>query len=379
MHLLPDIPTLAPWQLTVLASLIVALLVQVFYYLFFFSRFARYKTGTEPLGTEPVSVIICAWNEEDNLRAYLESVLNQDHPQFEVIVVNDHSTDETDILLQEWQKAFPHLHAINLNRENANMRGKKFAVSMGIKGAKYDRLVFTDADCRPTSTQWLKRMGGAMAESKEVILGYGGFEKQPGLLNVLFRYEAIHIAMQYMSYAMAASPYMGVGRNLAYRKELFYKTKGFIRHRHIKSGDDDLMVNEVATAQNTAIVAHPQAHTVSLAKTTWSEWWHQKRRHMTTPGLYRWDSKLLLGLYSLSAIGFWVSLVICTTIPDCIPIALAALVMRWAIHLPVMAGVTRVLGERGLLLPSLIGDMFSPFFNALVGISVTIKRPTAWK
>ena len=374
-----EIQALAPWQLTLLAVLAASLLVQLCFYLFFFVRLSVYKVETEALGTEPVSVIICAWNEEDNLRAHLESVLHQDHPQFEVIVVNDHSTDETDILLHEWQKAFPHLRHIDLNRENANMRGKKFAVSMGIKGAKYDRVVFTDADCRPSSNQWLRRMSGAMADGKEVVLGFGGFEQQPGLLNMLFRYEAVHIAMQYMSYALAGMLYMGVGRNLAYRKELFYKTKGFIRHRHIKSGDDDLLVNEVATAHNTTVVLHPQAHTFSTPKTTWADWWHQKRRHLTTPGLYRWDSKLMLGLYSLSSIGFWISLVICASIPACTPLAALALVLRWAVHLAVMAGVTRILGERGLLLPSLLGDVFSPFFNALAGISVTIKKPTAWK
>jgi len=375
----PDIGILGPWQLTALTVLAIASAVQLLYYLLIFVRLALHRVETEAPGTVPVSVIICAWNEEDNLRANLEAVLNQDHPDFEVIVVNDHSTDETDILLREWQKAFPHLRHIDLTKENANMRGKKFAVSMGIKGAKHDRLVFTDADCRPTSDRWLRRMGGAMTDGREVVLGYGGFERRPGLLNLLYRYEAVHIAMQYMAYALAGLPYMGVGRNLAYRKELFYRTKGFIRHRHIRSGDDDLMVNEVATGRNTAIVAHAEAHTRSTPKTTWTGWWHQKRRHLTTPGLYRWGSKLMLGAYSLSAIAFWVALGLSFSSGQALPFAAAALLLRWSVHLAVMRGVTRILGERDLLLPSLLGDMFSPFYNALVGISVLIKKPTAWK
>lgn len=375
----PAISDLHPWQLAALAVLAGALIVQLFYYFYFFIRFLFYKVENEKLGTEPVSVIICAWNEEDNLRKHLESVLNQDHPQFEVIVVNDHSTDETDILLHEWKKAFPHLHSIDLNRENANMRGKKFAVSMGIKGAKYDRLVFTDADCHPRSDQWLRRMSAGMKDNCEVVLGYGGFEKRPGILNRLYRYEAIHIALQYLSYALAGRPYMGVGRNLAYRKELFYKTKGFIKHRHVASGDDDLLVNEVSTGENTTIVVSADAHTLSAPKETLGEWWHQKRRHLTTPGLYRWESKIFLGIYSLSAICFYGAFIAVLSVQSVYWSALAALGVKWACHLSIMRGTTRILKEPDLFLFSLLGDVFSPFFNALASASVLIKPPTAWK
>lgn len=352
---------------------------QLFYYFVVFIRLSFYKVEDEKVGAEPVSVIICAWNEEDNLRAHLESVLNQDHPKFEVIVVNDHSTDETDILLHEWQKAFSHLHAINLNRENANMRGKKFAISMGIKGAKYDRLVFTDADCRPTSDQWLRHMSAAMVGEKKVILGYGGFEKLPGLLNKFYRYEALHIAVQYMSYALAGKPYMGVGRNMAYLKELFFQTKGFIKHRHIASGDDDLLVNEVSTGENTTIVIHANAHTISEPKNTWSEWWTQKRRHLSTSGLYRWESKVLLGIYNLTTLGFYLGFFVVLAIPALYWTALVALGIKWICHLSIMRVPTRVLNERDLLLFSLLGDVFSPFFNAFASISILIKRPIVWK
>lgn len=378
-QLLTVIRSLAPWQIAALCVLAVSLVIQIGYYFVFFLRMPFYKVQTEEVGVEPVSVIICAWNEEENLRRNLESVLNQDHPQFEVIVVNDHSTDETDILLYEWQKAFPHLHAINLNRENANMRGKKFAVSMGIKGAKYDRLVFTDADCRPRTDQWLRRMGTALKGDCEVALGYGGFEKRPGLLNRLYRYEAVHIALQYMTYALAGRPYMGVGRNLAYRKELFYRTKGFIKHRHVASGDDDLLVNEVSTGANTRIVVHEESHTLSRPKHTWADWWHQKRRHLTTPGLYRWDSKILLGIYHLTAIGFYLSVPVVLSVPMVYWSAFLALGVKWLLHLVVMRGTTRLLKEPDLFLFSLLGDVFSPFFNAMASLSVVIKSPTSWK
>lgn len=374
-----DLSQFAPWQWAALAVLAASLVAQLFYYFFFFIRLSFYKVEDEKMGTEPVTVIICAWNEEDNLRAHLESVLNQDHPKFEVIVVNDHSTDETDILLHEWQKAFPHLHAINLNRENANIRGKKFAISMGIKGAKYDRLVFTDADCRPSSDKWLRHMCAAMTTEKKVVLGYGGFEKLPGLLNKLYRYEAVHIALQYFTYALAKQPYMGVGRNMAYRKELFFETKGFIKHRHIASGDDDLLVNEVSTGTNTTIVMHPDAHTISLPKNTWGEWWTQKRRHLSTSGLYRWDSQIFLGIYNVSAILFYGSFCAVLSIPVVYWSAFVALFIKWTCHLSIMRAATRLLRTPDLFLFSLLGDVFSPFFNAFASLSTLIKRPIVWK
>lgn len=376
---IPDLSTFEIWQVVSLAVLAVTLALQLFYYFYFFIRFALYKVETEKSDTAPVSVIICAWNEEDNLRNHLESVLNQDHPEFEVIVVNDHSTDETDILLHEWKKAFPHLHAINLNRENANMRGKKFAISMGIKGAKYDLLVFTDADCRPTSDQWLRHMNAAFEGSKKVVLGYGGFYRTNGILNKFYRYEAVQIAMQYMSYALAGRPYMGVGRNMAYKKELFFETKGFIKHRHIASGDDDLLVNEVSDGENTVIIAHQDAHTRSLPKDTWGEWWIQKRRHLSTAGLYRWESKILLGVYSASTMLFYGSFIAVLSMPEIYWSALIALSVKWLCHLFIMHRVTKTLCEPDLLLFSLLGDVFSPFYNTLVSASILIKRPLVWK
>jgi cellulose synthase/poly-beta-1,6-N-acetylglucosamine synthase-like glycosyltransferase len=222
-------------------------------------------------------------------------------------------------------------------------------------------------------------MSAAMVGEKKVILGYGGFEKLPGLLNKFYRYEALHIAVQYMSYALAGKPYMGVGRNMAYLKELFFQTKGFIKHRHIASGDDDLLVNEVSTGENTTIVIHANAHTISEPKNTWSEWWTQKRRHLSTSGLYRWESKVLLGIYNLTTLGFYLGFFVVLAIPALYWTALVALGIKWICHLSIMRVPTRVLNERDLLLFSLLGDVFSPFFNAFASISILIKRPIVWK
>lgn len=370
---------LSAWQLWLVAAFTCTLVVQLFYYFFFFIRFVFYKPSELTQSLPPISVIICAWNEEDNLKKNLQRVLEQDYPEYEVIVVNDHSRDDTELLIQEWQKKYAHLRLIELNQENAKSRGKKFAVSLGIKGAKHDRLIFTDADCFPKSDLWLKLMSNGFENDKEVVLGYGAYEKYPGFLNKFYRYESLQIAMQYFSYAMAKMPYMGVGRNLAYKKDLFFATKGFIKHRHISSGDDDLMVNEVATGSNTSIEIRKEAHTVSEPRKTMAEWWLQKRRHLTTGGHYRLGSKLFLGIYLASQVFFYLLLIGVLSATTLYWYALCAILIKWVVHLSIISVVARLLDEHDLLLFSLIGDLFSPFFNIVVAISNRVNPPIRWR
>ncbi|MCF8463859.1 MAG: glycosyltransferase [Flavobacteriales bacterium] len=376
---LADFQTLPLWQLIVAGIFVGSLAVQLFYYFFFFLRLAMYKPAESSSQLEPASVIICAWNEEDNLKKNLQSILEQDYPEFEVIVVNDHSLDETDLLLQAWQLKYEHLRVVNLSRENAHMRGKKFAISMGIKGAKYENLVFTDADCRPTSKYWLRGMSEGLKGEKQMVLGYGGFEKTSGFFNKLYRYEAVHIAMQYMSYALAGMPYMGVGRNLAYKKDLFFQTKGFIKHRHVASGDDDLLVNEVSTGTNTTIRIKKGAHTVSEPCENLTAWWIQKRRHLSAGSFYKASSKILLGIFTLTHLLFYLSFFVVLSMETLYWLALCGIALKWMAHLSITSAVTRLLDERDLLLFSLLGDLFTPFFNTAVAISNRINPPIRWR
>lgn len=374
-----DFQSLPTWQLIVVGIFVTSLAVQLFYYLFFFIRLAFYNPREIDGAAKPLSVIICAWNEEENLKKNLQSILEQDYPEFEVIVVNDHSRDETELLLHSWQKRFAHLRVINLTAENANMRGKKFAISMGIKGAKHENLVFTDADCRPKSKDWLSHMAQGLEEPKKIVLGYGGFEKKKGFFNKLYRYESVHIAMQYFSYALAGIPYMGVGRNLAYNKELFFKTKGFIKHRHVASGDDDLLVNEVSTGRNTTIELRKDAHTVSQPVENFAGWVLQKRRHLSTGTYYKPISKLILGMFTFFHLLFYLSFFGVLSMETMYWLALCGICLKWGVHLSIITVVTRLLDEGDLLLFSLIGDFFTPFFNTAVAVSNRIKSPIRWR
>jgi glycosyltransferase involved in cell wall biosynthesis len=276
------------------------ILIQLYYYLIVFKKLAFFRPQPKFISQEyPISVIICARDEAHNLTKNLPGILVQDYKTtHEVIVVNDNSSDETKYLLEEFRKSFKNLNPVLLTQEAKGIPGKKFPLSMGIKESKYEIVLLTDADCVPASEFWMQKMQDGFTDETEIVLGYGAYYKLPGVLNKLIRFETFHTALQYLSYALAGMPYMGVGRNLAYKKDLFFKNKGFSAINHIPGGDDDLFINMVANKKNTTIVIDKDAHTLSDPKRTWSEWWRQKFRHYTTAKYYKPQHKLNLGLYT---------------------------------------------------------------------------------
>ena len=270
---------------------LLAVFIQLFYYLFFYLRIVQ-KPHTTPTHTPPVSVIICARNEEENLKQYLPSILNQNYPQYEVIVVNDASEDNSAWVLDAFAKQYSHLKISTIKKDEKFNHSKKLAVTIGIKAASYEYLLFTDADCEACSSDWIKQMVQSYKPDTEIVLGYGGYIKTKGLLNKLIRFDSLFIAMQYMGFAKAGIPYMGVGRNLSYKKTLFFNNKGFANHASLQSGDDDLFVNETANKQNTEI--NTTAHTRSKAKKSFALWLIQKKRHQTTFHRYKKHHQFLL-------------------------------------------------------------------------------------
>ena len=281
--------------------------IQLFYYGWFFRRLAFFnKQNREKSQQHPVSVIICARDEAGKLALNLPGSLVQNYPStHEVIVVNHNSQDDTRYLLDEFKKTFKGLHIVNLQHDAIGIPGKKYPLSMGIKEARHEILLLTDADCVPASEFWIQKMQDAYDGTTEVVLGYGAYNKKPGFLNKLIRFETFHSALQYFSYALAGVPYMGVGRNLSYKKELFIRNKGFSFINHLPSGDDDLFINMVANKQNTKIVIDPEAFTLSEPKKTFGEWMKQKTRHYSSGKFYQPKTKFLLGLYSVSHFLFY--------------------------------------------------------------------------
>lgn len=281
-----------------------ALSVQLFYALYFYFRLAFYKQikGTF---SDPVSVIICAKDEIKNLGKNLPYFLNQNYSQYEVIVVDDQSVDGTIYLLKELEQKYANLKVVTID-ESVNSRvGKKFALTMGIKSAKYDYVLLSDADCVPTSKEWISEMTSQFSD-KDIVLGVSPYEKKKGWLNKCIRFDEFLVMLQYLSFAISKIPYMGVGRNLAYKKSLFFSVKGFASHIHIASGDDDLFIKEVATKNNVAIQFSESSETISEPKNKFKDWIYQRQRHISTSKHYKVNHKLLLFLFPFSTTLFWV-------------------------------------------------------------------------
>jgi len=272
--------------------------IQILYFLFFLVGFVRYKKTPSPSSEIiPISVIVCAHDELQNLEELVPLLLAQDYSAFEVIIVDDRSNDATlDWLMAETKKD-DRLRMVHVNRAPDHVNGKKYGLTLGIRAAIHEWLVFTDADCRPTSTQWLSEMAKCFSTDKKFVLGYSPYLKQSGWLNRLIRFETLITAMQYIGFALWKIPYMGVGRNLAYRKSLFMENKGFNSILPLTGGDDDLFVNLHATQTNTAIALGKDALVYSLPKTSWRGFWDQKVRHLAAGKKYKINHRLMLGFF----------------------------------------------------------------------------------
>jgi len=282
--------------------------ILVGYSIYFFSKLTSFKSKAVSFN-KPISIVICAKNEADNLKMFLPKILEQDYPEFEVVVVNDQSKDGTAATLKNLEKSYSNLVTVTIDEHINHWPGKKFALTLGIKTAKNEHLLLTDADCLPNSSNWAKQISSNFSNS-EIVLGFGGYQKRKGLLNKIIRFDTFNVAKQYLSYALAGFTYMGVGRNMAYKKSLFFKNKGFAKHLHIPSGDDDLFIQEVANKDNVSVEIVTDAHTTSTVIERWKDWSYQKRRHITTAPLYKTKFKILLAVYPYAQFFFWTAIII---------------------------------------------------------------------
>lgn len=358
--------------------------ILLFYYSFYFLRIAFFKPlkKTEESKLPPISVIICAKNEYENLSENLPLILEQDYPDFEVVLVNDFSQDDSYFLLKSLEERYKHFKVVHL-RENVNFfEGKKLALAVGIKSSKHDIVLLTDADCKPSGKNWIHGMARPFTNGTDIVLGYGGYEKRPGFLNNLIRFDTVNVALQYMTYALAGKPYMGVGRNLAYRKALFFKEGGFASHYKIKSGDDDLFVNKAANKHNTRICIDSETITWSKPKLSFGAWFNQKKRHLSTGRYYKKRDKFKLGLFATSSLFFYLSFVGFLFFAQSslsLLIAAGLFVVKTILMVIVYYFAGKRFMDKKLYLFSPVFDLIIVFLNPLFALSNLFYKKNKWK
>ncbi len=367
------------WRLTLFVLFCLVTLIQLVYYWGIFSRLAFYKKHEKEKSQQhPVSVIVCARDEAANLARNLPGLLVQTYSStHEVIVVNHNSQDDTRYLLDEFKKTFKGLHVVNLEQEAKGIPGKKYPLSIGIKEARYEIVLLTDADCVPATEFWIHAMQDEYDEGAEIVLGYGSYYKRPGLLNKLIRFETFHSALQYLSYAMAGLPYMGVGRNLSYKKALFFNNKGFSSINHIPGGDDDLFINKVATKTNTRIAIGADAITLSEPKKTLGNWIRQKNRHYSTARYYKAGHKLFLGLYNLSFFFFYPLFIASLVVFDW-RLVLAVFALRFISQALIYYKVMQKLNEKDLFAWWWMLDLWMFIYYLMFAPAIWKKPRNTW-
>ncbi|WP_233524419.1 glycosyltransferase [Mucilaginibacter conchicola] len=353
---------------------------QLYYLISNHSKLAGYNPQQEmPQPGVPVSVIISARNEARNLEIYLPYILQQNYPEYEVIVVNDRSSDDTEDVLREIQLEFPGLKVVTVVENYKNKTGKKFALTMGIKAARYDHFLFTDADCKPATLNWITRMAANFNGSTQIVLGYSPYVKTSNFLNPFIRFETLKTGINYLSSALKGDPYMGIGRNLAYTKSLFFGAKGFASHMHVMSGDDDLFVNQNGNSGNTTIEIHPDTFTYSDAKSTLSSWFIQKKRHMGVGKLYKNSHRRMLSFDAISGFLYYV-LFILFIILKFEPLLIAGVVLfRLILQFAIYRKIFRKLDCGDLLWWLPFFDMIYYIYLNVFGLIGTFIKTTRWK
>ena len=351
-----------------------AFLLQLTYFLVFFIRMTQKQKPVVVEKLKPVSIIIAARNEEQNLMEFLPKIFEQNYPEFEIIAVNDRSWDKSIDVLQAFALKHNNLHLVEIPDHEKDGFAKKFAITLGIKAAKHELLVFIDADCYPNSKNWLKEMASRHTGSKNLILGASPYLREKGLLNKVIRFDTAQIAVQYLSLAKAGIPYMGVGRNLSYTKEVYNSVRGFKSHYHIPSGDDDLFVNQAGTKKNTTVVFSEEAITFSIPQKNFTDWWQQKKRHLTTGKHYKTFHKFLLTLYPASLAIMYISLPFLLVMHNWWYIALGIVGFRMLLQMIIFSLPFSVMGSKDLILLAPFLEIFLLIVNPILLISKKKKK-----
>lgn len=354
--------------------------IQIFYYFSFLFSFGIKRAETRLKKQVSVSLIICAKNEAENLRNNLPLILDQDYSNFEIVLVNDGSYDDTLEVMEDFASQHQNIKLVDVKVNEKFWGNKKYALTLGIKASKHNFLVFTDADCVPNSNKWLAHICSHFSNEKSIVLGYGAYAKRKfSFLNMLIRFETVMTALQYFSYAILGVPYMGVGRNMAYRKELFFNNCGFNNHVSIKSGDDDLFINEVATSTNTAICCTSESFTISEPKTTLKAWILQKRRHISTASFYKLKHRVLLGLFYISQLLFWVLGIVLLAIGFSWHWVITLISVRFIVQWFSFGFTAKKLEETNLIPLMPILELFLITVQLSIFIANLISKPKHWK
>jgi hypothetical protein len=223
-------------------------------------------------------------------------------------------------------------------------------------------------------------MASYFQENKEIVLGYSPYSKSPGYLNSFIRFESLMTGIQFIGWALLGRPYMGVGRNLAYRKALFLDSKGFNKYLSVTGGDDDLFVNQHARKVNTAVSLSVESLVVSVPKKTWKEFYYQKLRHLSVGKHYRLSDKIVLALFSSTTLLSWFFVVpVMFTSPGIGVFLGAGFLLREIALIGVVRRASRSLGDTFEAWRTPLLDFNYAIYYLGTGLMALVSKRVQWK
>jgi len=250
-----------------------------------------------------ISIVVSMHNEENNVEACIDSLVNQDYPKdkMEIILINDRSSDQTNNLFLDIDKKHSFIKIINIDDIKPNFAPKKFAIDTAVRQAKGDIILLTDADGRPQKS-WAKIMVSYFSKDVGMVIGYAPYSfKDNSFFNQLFKLE-------YFSHAVVAASTCGnnypltcVGTNMAYRKDTFLQLDGFGIFSGYHSGDDDLFLQRVRDESNWQIryATDSDAHVYNFGPSNWKKFYQQRLRYASKGFFYPGKVTLILMLFYL--------------------------------------------------------------------------------
>ena len=353
------------------ASAGILFFIQSYYYLGLYRNLYLHSQKTkEATDTPPLSVIIVAKNAASDLQKNLPAILEQDYPNFEVIVIYEQLTDENcEETLKILQEKYPHLYHSFIPNSARYISHKKLGITMGIKASHHEWVIFTEPNCKPSSNQWLRKMASNFTPDTDIVLGYSNYEEAKGWFNRKITFDTLLSSMRYLGMAINGHPYMGCGRNLAYRKSLYYNQKGFTNHLNLQRGEDDLFINQVTTANNTRVEASSESVMRITTPHYPKSWKEEKLSYVTTSRHFKGTAQYLIGGESCSRLLFLACVLVCIVFgiikQDWIMVGIASLlwVLRFILQVVVFRKTSIALNERKFIFTLPLFDWMQPLWN----------------
>jgi len=280
--------------------------IQIIYYLTFSTLLYPKKKKRQSIDKVPVSVVIFAKNCAPELKKNLPFILAQEYPKFEVVLINYASTDNTLEVLEDFKSKNNHIKILDVENNEAFWGNKKYALTLGIKAAKYEHLLFTSITSEPHSEFWISEMSKQFTKQKTIILGYSKYKKARSLGNLFVRFENLLAAIQCFSLVKSLSPYMAFDDNFAYTKDSFFKVKGFINHIKLKYGENDLFLKDAATKKNTSYTISKNSFVEKEPPTSFIKWFHLLQNKSVLKKQYKFKHQFLISFFTISKLLFYV-------------------------------------------------------------------------